>query len=109
MATKLIRLGKDVEGDASVLIEVEAPQSQFNEISARTAAGVDATLDKIQPLLVKACHPVIAALKEISEEANVEKAEVQISFSFEAGGNVYITKFSTTANLTVKLELKPKG
>ncbi|MBD1853895.1 hypothetical protein H6F87_28690 [Cyanobacteria bacterium FACHB-502] len=111
MPTKLIKLeAESNEDDTPVLIEIEAPpNSQFyEEISAGSATVVDATFDKIQPLLVKACRPVVASLKEISQEADVEKAEVQMGLSFEMEGNVYITKFKANANLIVKIELKSK-
>jgi Trypsin-co-occurring domain 1 len=40
---------------------------------------------------------------------NIDQAEVQLSLSFEAEGNLYITKSKANANMTVKLVLKPKS
>jgi hypothetical protein len=39
----------------------------------------------------------------------IEQAEIQIGFSFEGEGNLYVTKSKAGANLTVKMVLKPKG
>jgi hypothetical protein len=43
----------------------------------------------------------------MNKEMEIEQAEVEIGFSFEAEGNLYITKSKASANLTVKLTLKP--
>ena len=40
---------------------------------------------------------------------NIEQAEIQLGLSFEAEGNLYITKAKGNANLTIKLTLKPKS
>ena len=102
MATKLIEL------EDGTLVEVEAPSDQVQQISGGFADRVDATFDKIKPLLVKTCRPIAAAWKELNQEMNIEQAEVEIGFSFEVEGNIYVTKSKANSNLTVKLVLKPK-
>jgi hypothetical protein len=102
MATKLIEL------EDGILVEVEVPEDQARQISSHLADKVSSTFDQIQPILVKTCHPIIAAWKEISEDIQIEQAEVELGFSFEGEGNLYVTKAKGKANLTVKLMLKPK-
>lgn len=102
MATKLIQLEDDI------LVEVEVPTDQVQPISGGFADRVSTTFDKIRPILIKTCRPIVAAWEEINKEMNVEQAEVEISFSFEGEGNLYVTKSKAKANLTVKLVLSPK-
>ena len=101
MTTKLIQL------EDGTLVEVEVPGDQPQQISGGLADKVDATFDKIKPILVKACRPIAAAWKEINKDMIIDQAEVQIGLSFEAEGNLYITKSKAGSNLTVKLVLKP--
>jgi hypothetical protein len=103
MTTKLIQL------EDGTLVEIEVPVDQAQPISGGFADRVNATFDKIQPLLVKTCRPIAAAWKEINQEMSIEQAEVELGLSFEAEGNLYVTKSAAGANLTVKLVLKPKS
>ncbi len=101
MPTKLIELD-------GALVEVEVSPDQARQISGGFADKVGGTFDKIQPLLVKACRPIVAAWHEINQEMNIEHAEIELGLGFEGEGNVYVTKAKANANLTVKLVLKPK-
>jgi hypothetical protein len=103
MANKLIEL------EDGILVEVEVPEDQAKQISGSLADRVGTTFDKIRPVLVKTCRPIAAAWKEINQEMEIEQAEIQIGFSFEGEGNLYVTKSKAGANLTVKMTLKPKG
>jgi Trypsin-co-occurring domain 1 len=103
MNTKLIRL------DDGTFVEVEVPEDQARQISGGFADKVDATFDKIKPILIKTCKPIAAALKEIDQEIKIDQAEVQIGLSFEGEGNLYITKLKASANLTIKLVIKPSS
>ncbi len=103
MSTKLIRL------DDGTLVEVEVPEEQAQQISGGFADKVDATFDRIKPILIRTCKPIAAAWSEINQEMNIEQAEVQIGLSFEGEGNLYITKSKASANLTIKLVLKPNS
>ncbi|NEP54476.1 MAG: hypothetical protein F6K65_39060 [Moorea sp. SIO3C2] len=102
MATKLIEL------DDGTLVEVEVPGNQVQAISGGFADKVSSTFDKIRPLLVKTCKPIAQTWKELNKEMDIEKAEVELGFSFEGEGNLYITRSAANANLKVKLVLKPK-
>ena len=103
MATQLLELSD------GTLVEVEVLDSQPREISGNFAEKVDATFDKVKPLIVRACRPVVAAYQELNQEMSIEQAEVEIGLSFEGEGNLYVTKSKAGANLTVKLLLKPKS
>lgn len=102
MTSKLIEL------EDGTLIEVEVPEDEAQQISSKFADRVSTTFDKIKPILVKTCRPIAAAWKEINQEMPIEQAEVEIGFSFEGEGNVYVTKAKAASNLKVKLVLKPK-
>ncbi|MBE9258987.1 hypothetical protein IQ228_16975 [Dolichospermum sp. LEGE 00246] len=102
MATKLIEL------EDGILVEVEIPEGQARQISGSFADRVNTTFDKIKPILIKTCRPVAEAWKELNQDMEIEQAEIEIGFSFEAEGNIYVTKAKTGTNLKVKLVLKPK-
>lgn len=101
MHTKLIEL------ENGILVEVEVPQGQAQQISGGFADRVNETFDKIQPILVKVCRSISVAWKEINQDMRIEHAEVELGLSFEGEGNIYITKAKAEANLIVKLILKP--
>lgn len=102
MPTQLIQL------DDGTLVEVEAKPDEVQPISGGSAKWVESTFEKIRPLLVNTCRPITAAWKELSQEMNIEQAEVELGLSFEGEGNIYVTKAKTGANLVVKLTLRPK-
>lgn len=103
MPTKLIEL------EDGTLIEVEVPPDQAQPISGGLADKVGSSLERIQPLLVQVCRPILAAWKEINQEMGVESAEVELGLGFEGEGNLYLTKSKVNATITVKLMLKPKA
>ena len=102
MVTKLIQLEDDT------LVEVEVLGDEVQEISYRFADKVSASFTKIKPILIKTCRPVLAAWGELNKDMSIEQAEIELGLSFEGEGNVYVTKSKATANLTIKLTLKPK-
>lgn len=105
MSTKLIKY------EDGTLVEVEVGGGQMQQIAGGIADRVnktlDAALDRLAPLLVKACRPVITAHKDL-QEMQVDQAEIEIGLSFEAEGNIYVAKSTGTANLSVKLVLRPQ-
>lgn len=103
MATKLIRL------EDGILVEVEAAPGEAQQISGGSpVTRVESSLDKVLPVLSKICRPLANTWKELNKEMNVEKAEVEIGLSFEAGGDVFIASSKGGATLKVKLILGPK-
>jgi hypothetical protein len=103
MVTKLIEL------EDGTLVEIEAMGDQVQEISGGFADKVNATFDKVKPLLIKACRPIVAACQELNKEISIDKAEVELGLNFEGEGNLYITKSKAGANLKITLKFKPKN
>ena len=60
MATNLIRL---TDG---TLIEVEARENEPQQISSDQARRVQETLERVKPMLINACKPLVAAWDELS-------------------------------------------
>jgi hypothetical protein len=102
MATKLIML-KD-----QVLVEVDAPSDQVQKISGGIADKVDSNLQKLRPLITKACDPILEGWQELSQKVQIERAEVELGLSFEGEGNLYITKATAGANFKIKLIIRPR-
>ena len=102
MPTRLIRLKN------GILAEAEVPEAQAQPISSSTVKRVESTFDKVKPILVSVSKPIAEAWDEINQDMEVECAEVEVNFSFEGEGNLYVTKAKAGANLSVKLTLKPK-
>ena len=100
--TKLIRL------DDGTLVEVSSAPGEVKEISGGLAEKVSASFEKMHSVIVNACRPILNVCDEISHEANVDHAEVEMGISFEAEGNIYIAKTKGSGNLNVKFILKPR-
>ena len=105
MTTGLIELSSDEGG---VLIEAEVEEGERRQVSG-AATRVSESLDQIAPILRAVCKPIANTWSELNRDVTVESAEVQFGLSFEASGNVFIANGKGGANLTVKLNLKPKA
>ncbi len=104
MATKLIKLKQD-----GILVEVEAQENETRAISGGAADKVDSAMDKVKPIILKACKPVIEVWGELNKDLSLEQVEIELGLGFEAEGNLFVTKATGSANLTIKLTLKPKS
>ena len=102
MATRLIEL------EDGILVEAEVPEEEAEPISTNVIKEVKSSFDKVKPILVSISRPIADAWREINKDMEIKQAEVEINFSFEGEGNLYVTKAKTGANLSVKLVLKPK-
>lgn len=102
MATKLIQL------EDGTYVEVEVSEDMAQPISNRYADQVKASFDKIQPILERIGEPIAAAFKKLESEVQIDGAEVELGFSFESEGNIYVTKARAGATLNVKLVVKPR-
>ena len=102
MGTKLIEL------EDGTLVEVEVSEEQVQPISGGFAEKVSGTFDKIRPILLKTCQPIVSVWKELNKEMHIDQAEVTLGLSFEGEGNLFVTKSKAGANVTVKLVIKPK-
>lgn len=101
MSSKLIEL------QDGVFVEVEDPTEVDQQLNGNFADKVNTNIDKIKPILISVAKPISATWKEINKTMFVEQAEVELGLSFDMEGNLYITKASIAANLTVRLVLKP--
>ena len=88
------------------LVEVEVPGDHFAQINATTAQIVDSNIERINPILVNVSNTVAQTFNEV-DRAEIEKAEIELSFNFDITGNVYITKAKAGAALKVKITVKP--
>jgi Trypsin-co-occurring domain 1 len=102
MATKLIEL------QDGILVEVDVVGGEIEQISGSMADKVQSSLDRVKPILVNTCRPIMAAWKELNKDMLIEQAEIELGLSFEGEGNMYVAKVTAGANLIVKLTLKPK-
>ena len=102
MPTRLIQLSD------GILVEVEVEPDEAQPISGGAAKLVSAGFDKFQPILVNMCESLAATCRDLQQKTSVQSAEVVIGLGFEAEGNLYITKSTGSANLTVKLVLQPQ-
>lgn len=103
MASKLIEL------DDGVLVEIETPENDLQQISGGSADRVSNAIEVIKPVLQKACKPIAEVWQELNQEMDVSEATVEIGLGFEAEGNVFIAKGKTNASLSISLKLKPKA
>jgi hypothetical protein len=101
MSSKLIQL------QDGIFVEAEVTEDQAQQLSGSFADKVNANIDKIKPILTSVARPIVASWHELNQHLHVEQAEVELGLSFESEGNLYITRSAATANITIKLTLKP--
>jgi hypothetical protein len=102
MASRLIKL------EDGTLVEVQVAGDEVQQIAGGLAEKVDATLNKIKPVLLKTCQPIVAAVKDLREDVDLEQVEVEVGLSFDIEGNIYVTKANFGANVLVRITLKNK-
>ena len=103
MASKLIKL------EDGTLVEVEVAGDEVRQIAGGLAEKVDATMDKIKPVLLRTCQPIVAAVKDLREDVDLEQVEVEVGLSFDVEGNIFVTKAQFGANVLVRMTLKKSG
>ena len=103
MPSKLIEL------QDGILIEAEVPEDEVRPISGGAADKVGSSMEVIKPILLKACKPITEVWGELNKDLSVEQVDIELGLGFEAEGNLFITKASGSANLKVKITLKPKA
>jgi hypothetical protein len=90
-------------------IEVQAPpDDQPRQISASQAKRVQAAMDEVRGLLLKAVEPVAAVWDEMNRDLQIDNVEIELGLGFEAKGNLFIAQGSGNANIRFKLTVKPK-
>ncbi|HVV84051.1 MAG TPA: CU044_2847 family protein [Kofleriaceae bacterium] len=97
--TKIIPLadGLQVEVDVS---DGRQAVSTVGDIATKGWSQVEGILRQIT-------GPFLNVYKELIKEATVSEVEVEIGLGFEAEGSIFIAKTSGSANLSVKVTLKP--
>lgn len=101
MATQLIQLQN------GLMVEAELPGQTGQQIAGGVSKLGVSFNEKVKPVLLEICEPLAAVWEHLSNDVHVEQAEVEMGFSFEGEGNLFLTKAKTGANFTVKLTLKP--
>jgi len=99
VGTKLINVG-------GFLAEVEPTDTGAKYIAGDLSEKIG--ISQLQPVLKAVSAPLLDAWKELSAQVHIAEAEVEIGFSFEAEGNIYVTKAKAGANLTVKMKFQTR-
>jgi hypothetical protein len=102
MISKLIQL------EDGTLVQVEATGNERQQISGGGAEKVEATFDKIKPVLLNVCQPLVATVKGLRDYVDLEQVEVEVGLSFDIEGNIYVAKTSLGTNVLVRMTLKKK-
>jgi hypothetical protein len=103
MTTSLIEIRDGIR------VEAEVQESEFKPIaSGIVRKEIGKSFDQIIPILHSVSSSIASAWQEMNQDVIVDQAEVQINFSFEGKGNLYVTQAKAGANLSVKLIFKPK-
>jgi len=103
---------KLVELENGLLMEVEMSQDdgiqQISGGEGEIVNRVEASMGMVEKVLVQSVQPIVHAYNVLNQDVILEKAEVEIGIGFSAEGNIFVAKGSASANLKVKLILKPK-
>jgi hypothetical protein len=105
MAMKLIKL------DNGLMMEVEVSQDEIEQISGgrdEVIEKVQSSMGAVESILKESVKPIVSAYETLNQDVVLERAEVEIGIGFSAEGNIFIAKGKGSANLKVKLVLKPK-
>lgn len=100
MISKLIQL------EDSTLVQVEVTGKETEQISGGMADRVEATFDKIKPVLLHICQPLIETGKHLRTHVDLEQLEVEVGLSFDIEGNIYVAKTNFGANILVRMTIK---
>ncbi len=98
-----------IELEDQLLVEVELPPNQVQQIAGGMPEQVDKAIDSVRPLLLKVCQPLTAVWSELNKDMSISGAEVELQLGFSASGSVFLAKASGNANLKIKLTISPKA
>ncbi len=90
-----------IELEDGLLVEVEMPQDQVNQIAGGMPEQVDKAIDTVRP--------VMSVWNELNQEMSITSAEVELQLGFSASGSVFLAKANGSANLKIKLSISPKS
>lgn len=98
-----------IELEDGLLVEVEIPPNQVQQIAGGMPEQVDKAIDSVCPLLLKVCQPLTAVWSELNKDMSISGAEVELQLGFSASGSVFLAKANGSANLKIKLSISPKS
>ena len=98
-----------IELEDQLLVEVESPPNQVQQIAGGMPEQVDKAIDSVRPLLLKVCQPLTAVWSELNKDMSISGAEVELQLGFSAQGSVFLAKANGSANLKIKLSISPKA
>jgi hypothetical protein len=97
--TKIIPLADGL----SVEVDVEDGRQAVSTVGDLATKG----WNQIENVLRTVTKPFVNVYNDLSKEATVSEIEIEIGLSFEAEGGIFIVKSRGSANLSVKVKLKP--
>lgn len=103
MDSKLVRFKDGIE------VEVLTVPGEASSISSATAEKLEKNFDSVSATLQNICTPfknTFAVLSAAGGDSQFTKAEVELSLSFTAEGDLFITKAKANAGLKIKLTLE---
>lgn len=104
----MIMTSKLIELDEGILVEVDIPKDQVQQISGGAPDRVSNAINAVKPILLKACKPIVEVWQELNQEMEINEASVEIGLGFAAEGHIFIAKGKTKASLNISLKFKPK-
>jgi NTP-dependent ternary system trypsin peptidase co-occuring protein len=90
-----------IELQDGVYIEAIVRRSDLQPVSGGLPDRVQTSLEALKPIILRVCGPIKALWPELNQDIKVEKLEIEFGLSFEAEGNIFVTRAKTEANITV--------
>lgn len=100
MASRLIQL------EDGTLVQVETTGNETQQISGGVAGKVEATFDKIKPVLLHICQPLVDTGRHLRNHVDLEQIEVELGLSFDIEGNIYVARTNVGANILIRMTIK---
>ena|ERR1051325_5327285 len=89
------------DGDKQFL--VEAVVLDDDQIKA---VGAEAITEKSFGSALNSIRSIVASVTQIAIPENVQEAEVELGFQFDASGSIYLVSTKASASIKLKLKLK---
>ena len=104
MSKKLIEL------ENGLMMEVDIPKEEIEMISSGDVIDrVNSSMGTIETILLQSVQPIVNTYNTLSKDIIISSAKIEVGIGFSAEGNIFIAKGNASANLKVKLVLKPKS
>lgn len=92
-----------------VLMEVDVPEQQLQQIAGGAVEQVSQAMSAIEPILLTACRPIANVLSELNKDMSVSEVTVDVGLGVDFGGNFFIAKGTAKTSLSIKIKLTPKN